>query len=166
MTATNANLQSLRNFSVVCEILDRFDRKPSKLIPILQAVQEEYHYLPQEVMTFIATALEISPARVYGIATFYSQFSLEPKGKYVIRCCDGTACHVRGSQAMLEAIQARLGLSDKKKTSADLMFTVETVSCLGACGLAPVLMVNEDVYGQVTPGKALQVVEEILAKEQ
>lgn len=129
--------QKLRQFEKVCEILDRFDRNPGKLIPILQLVQEEYRYLPEEVLTYIATSLGIPPARVYGVATFYAHFALEARGKYVIRLCDGTACHVKKSIPILEALQKRLGISDQKKTTTDMLFTVETVSCLGACGLAP-----------------------------
>lgn len=155
----------IRQFEKVCEILDRYDRDPAKLIPILQLVQEEYRYLPEEVLTYIATALELPPARVYGVATFYAHFALAPKGKYVIRLCDGTACHVKKSIPILEALHERLGLTDKNKTTPDMLFTVETVSCLGACGLAPVMVVNDDVHGQMTPEKAVALIEEIAAKE-
>lgn len=159
---TNTNL---RQFEKVCEILDRFDRNPSKLIPILQHVQEEYRYLPEEVLTYVATVLEIPPAQVYGVATFYAHFALEPKGKYVIRLCDGTACHVKKSLPILRALQDKLKLSDTDMTTPDMLFTVETVSCLGACGLAPVMVINEEVYGQVTPKQAVSLVDEIAAKE-
>jgi NADH-quinone oxidoreductase subunit E len=97
----------------------------------------------------------LSEARIYSIATFYENFSLEPKGKYVIKICDGTACHVRKSIPILEKLRSELGLSDKKKTTDDLNFTLETVSCLGACGLAPVLTVNDVVYPEMTPDKAV-----------
>ncbi len=163
METTNS---AVRSFSKVLEILDRYNRNETKIIPILQAVQEEYRYLPQEVLTFIATSLDVSPARLYGVATFYSHFSLEPKGKHIIKMCDGTACHVRKSSAIIEAVRERLGLSDKKITTDDMLFTFETVSCLGACGLAPVLVVDEEVHGLVTPEQALQLVEEIVKKEQ
>src|SRR5512138_1598019 len=99
-----------RKFLKVCSILDQHGRKPSRLVPILQAVQEEYRYLPQEVLTFVATALNVPPAHVFGVATFYTHFTLEPKGKYLIRLCDGTACHVKDSIPILEAIRQRLGL--------------------------------------------------------
>lgn len=157
--------QRVRQFEKVCEILDRFDRDPKKLIPILQLVQEEYRYLPEEVLTYVATSLGIPPARVYGVATFYAHFALEPKGKYVVRLCDGTACHVKKSIPILEALQKRLGLSDKVKTTADMLFTIETVSCLGACGLAPVLVVNDEVHGQMTPESALAILEYIITEE-
>ncbi|MEI7436843.1 MAG: NAD(P)H-dependent oxidoreductase subunit E [bacterium] len=154
-----------KKFDKVCGILDRYERKPAQLIPILQAVQGEYRYLTEEMMTYVATSLGLPPARVYGVATFYSHFSLEPKGKYIIRLCDGTACHVKRSDPILEALWKKLGLSEKKKTTPDMLFTVETVSCLGACGLAPVVVINEEIYGQVTPEKACQLVDDIQAKE-
>ncbi|PKN71141.1 MAG: NAD(P)H-dependent oxidoreductase subunit E [Candidatus Cloacimonetes bacterium HGW-Cloacimonetes-3] len=155
-----------RSFNKVIEILDRYDRSETKIIPILQAVQEEYRYLPQEVLTFVATSLNVSPARLYGVATFYSHFSLEPKGKHILKMCDGTACHVRGSSDVIDALREKLGLSDKKITTDDMLFTFETVSCLGACGLAPVLVVDEAIHGQVTPEIALQLLDEIVQKEQ
>ena len=150
MPTQSVTAEKLNNFSKVCDILDKYDRQPSKIIPILQEVQEEYRYLPEEIMTFVATSLGISPARVFGIATFYSHFSLDPKGKYVIKVCDGTACHVKGSSGLIDIIQRELGLSDKKHTTEDLLFTLETVSCLGACGLAPAVVINDKVYGQVS----------------
>ena len=157
--------EQAHRFSKVCEIIDRVGKDPSKLIAILQAVQEEYRYLPSEVMTFIATVLGISPAKVFGVATFYGHFALEPKGKYVIRVCDGTACHVKGSNPLIETVQTKLKLTGDKKTTSDMLFTLETVSCLGACGLAPVMLVNETVYGQVTKAKVSEVLDEIQAKE-
>jgi NADH-quinone oxidoreductase subunit E len=156
---------SSRKFIKVCDILDRHGRKPSRLVPILQAVQEEYRYLPQEVLTYVATALDVSPARVYGVATFYAHFALEPKGKHLVRLCDGTACHVKDSVPILRAIQKRLGLDDKRRTTPDMLFTVETVACLGACGLAPVLVIDDQVHGQVTPESAVKLVEDIMTKE-
>ena len=154
-----------RRFGKTLEILDRFDYDPARLVPILQAVQEEYRYLPEEVMTLVATSLRLPPARVYGVATFYSHFALEPKGKYVVRVCDGTACHVKGSQALVDALKADLGLTGSRKTTPDLLFTLETVSCLGACGLAPAMVINENVHGQVTPGDALALIGGIRREE-
>ncbi|NLX13888.1 MAG: NAD(P)H-dependent oxidoreductase subunit E [Phycisphaerales bacterium] len=155
-----------RRFESICGILERFRHDSSKLIPILQAIQEEYRYLPAEVLTYVATSLGLPPAQVFGVASFYAHFALEPKGKYVIRLCDGTACHVKNSIPILEAIRERLGLNEEKKTTPDMLFTVETVSCLGACGLAPVMLINETVHGQVTPQQAVQMIEDILAKEE
>jgi NADH-quinone oxidoreductase subunit E len=154
-----------RQFARVCEILDRHQRNPVRLIPILQAVQGEYRYLPEEVLTFVATSLWLPPARVFGVATFFSHFTLQPRGKYTIRLCDGTACHVRDSVAILDVLYERLKLSAARNTTPDMQFTVETVSCLGACGLAPVVVVNDEVHGQMTPEKAVALVDSIIAKE-
>jgi NADH-quinone oxidoreductase subunit E len=156
----------VRKFERVCEILDRYDRDPAKLIPILQAVQDDYRYLPEEVLTYIATALGLPPARLYGVATFYAHFALEPKGKYIVRLCDGTACHVKKSIPILEALRAKLGLDADTKTTPDMLFTVETVSCLGACGLAPAVVINDDVHGKMTPDAAVSLVEDIIASEE
>jgi NADH-quinone oxidoreductase subunit E len=152
-------------FRKVCDILNRYHYRPSGLIPILQAVQHEYQYLPEEVLTFVATSLDVPPARVFGVATFYAHFALEPKGKHVIRICDGTACHVKHSLPILSAVHEKLGTSEKRKTSGDALFTVETVACLGACGLAPVLVIDEQVYGGMTPERAVALVDEIKAQE-
>ena len=165
MQATANTFEAVRKFDKVCDILDRFGRNPAKLIPILQAIQEEYRYLPEEVLTFVATSLGIPPAEVYGVATFYAHFALEPKGKYVVRICDGTACHVKGSNGLYEALCKALNLNDDKHTTDDMLFTIELVSCLGACGLAPVMVINEEVYGQVTPERAAGLVNDIKAKE-
>ena len=131
----------------------------------MQAIQDEYRYLPEEVLTFVATSLGVPPARVFGVATFYAHFALAPKGKYVVRLCDGTACHVKQSIPILEAVRKHLGATEQRKTTEDQMFTVETVACLGACGLAPVLVINEDVHGQMTPERAIELIGEITRKE-
>ena len=149
------------DFGQVHEILKKHDYKQVDIISILQEIQEIYHYLPREVFRILSKELNMGEARIYSIATFYENFSLEPKGKYVIKVCDGTACHVRHSTPVLEALWKELGLSKKKHTTDDMMFTVETVSCLGACGLAPTMMVNEQVYPSMTPEKALAVIAEL-----
>ena len=143
------------DLSAVNEILEKHGYKPEAIISILQDVQEVYHYLPREVFPVLSKALNMSEARIYSIATFYENFSLEPKGRFVIKVCDGTACHVRKSIPILEKLRSELGLSEKKKTTDDLNFTVETVSCLGACGLAPVLTVNDVVYPEMNPDKVV-----------
>lgn len=138
----------------------------SHLIAMLQKVQELYRYVPEEAMIYIGTKIEdLSPATVFGVATFYAQFSLDPKGKYEIKCCDGTACHVRGSMPVLNAIKAKLDLQDGKFTTADGLFSLETVSCLGACGLAPVVVVNGKVYPQMTSDAIKVVIDTILQEE-
>ena len=156
------------DFSVVDQIVEKYPKNEISTIAILQDVQEHYNYLPREAFPRITRAIGVSEAKLYGVATFYENFSLEPKGKYVIRCCDGTACHVRGSIPILERLRSELGLSESKKTTDDLNFTVETVSCLGACGLAPVLTVNGVTHGAMTPDKAAALLKELkeeLAKE-
>ena len=152
-------------FDAVCDILDRHKRDQHNLIAILQEIQEEYSYLPEDIMTYVATALEISPGTVYGVATFYSHFTLDPKGKYVIKVCDGTACHVKKSEEIINVIATELGLNEIKKTSADMLFTLEIVACLGACGLAPVVVINEDVHGGMSAEKTKALIAEIKAKE-
>ena len=149
------------DFSVVDSILDKYPRHERSTIAILQDIQEHYHYLPEEIFPYVAKAIHVGEARLYGVATFYENFSLDPKGKYVIRCCDGTACHVRGSIPILNKLRSELGLSETKKTTDDLNFTVETVSCLGACGLAPVITVNGKTYPAMTPEKAEELLKEL-----
>lgn len=152
------------DFSVVDEILSQHEKAELSTISILQDIQDYYHYLPKEVFPYVAKAIGVGEARLYGVATFYENFSLEPKGKYVIRCCDGTACHVRGSLPILDQLRKTLDLSEEKKTTDDLNFTVETVSCLGACGLAPVITVNGVVHPAMTPEKALDLLDELKAE--
>jgi len=149
----------------VKQVLADYDRKPNKLIPILQHVQEIYSYLPEDVMEFIAGELKISAGQVFGAATFYAHFTLEPKGKYVIKVCDGTACHVRKSTDIIRTLQSELKLDGKKHTSDDGLFTLEIVACLGACGLAPVMVVNESVYGSMTREKTIEVLNKYRAQE-
>lgn len=156
---------SKEDFLKVDEIIESYCAKKSNLIAILQKVQETFRYLPEDVMTYIGEKIDgLSPATVYGVATFYAQFSLEPKGKYEVRVCDGTACHVRGSMPVLNAIKSRLDLKDGKFTTDDGLFSLETVSCLGACGLAPVVVINEKVYPQMT-SDAIKVVLDTLMQE-
>jgi NADH-quinone oxidoreductase subunit E len=152
-------------FERACDILDKYERNPHKLIPILQEMQAEYKYLPEEIMTFISVALGISPSTVYGVATFYAHFTLEPKGKYVIKVCDGTACHVKASDGILKALEKELGLNKENKTTKDMMFTLETVACLGACGLAPVVLINDRVHGLMTPESTIALLSEIKKEE-
>ncbi|MBQ6832982.1 MAG: NAD(P)H-dependent oxidoreductase subunit E [Lachnospiraceae bacterium] len=147
------------------EILKAHNYEPSLVIAIMQDIQKEYRYLPEEALCYVAKKIGISDAKIYGVATFYENFSLEPKGKYVIKVCDGTACHVRKSVPILEEIRKQLGVSEKKPTTDDMLFTVETVSCLGACGLAPVCTVNDVVYPAMTPEKARDMIKEIREKE-
>ena len=143
------------------EIIALYGKKPSSLIPVMQDIQGVYRYLPGELLTYIAKEIGVKEAKAYSVATFYENFSFEQKGKYVIKVCDGTACHVRKSAAILDAFMKELGLSDKKHTTDDMLFTVETVSCLGACGLAPTLTVNDEVHPKMTPEKAIDLLNEL-----
>ena len=157
---------SVINTAKLDEIIQSFGGKKSNLIAILQKVQEVYRYLPEDAMIYIGEKIEgLSPATVFGVATFYAQFSLEPKGKYEIKVCDGTACHVRGSMPVLNAIRAKLNMKDKQLTSENGLFSLETVSCLGACGLAPVVVINDKVYPQMT-SDAITIVLDTLMKEE
>ncbi|GLI51443.1 NADH dehydrogenase [Tepidanaerobacter syntrophicus] len=152
---------SCRNFEKVNKILEKYDHKPSNLISIFQEVQEIYRYLPEEILVYISTAMGIAPSRIFGVATFYESFSLEPKGKNLIKVCDGTACHVRNSDKILSTTKEILNLKGDTKTTDDMLFTLETVSCLGACGLAPVIVINDKVYGNMTPEKVRQLINDI-----
>ena len=145
----------------VDKIIQANSGEHSSVITILQEVQKEYRYLPEEILEYIANSINISPAKVFGIATFYENFSISPKGKYIIKICDGTACHVRKSIPILETLRKELSLSKEKDTTDDLLFTVETVSCLGACGLAPVLNINDKVYGKMTPESTIELLNKI-----
>ncbi|MCM8710683.1 NAD(P)H-dependent oxidoreductase subunit E [Clostridium sp. SYSU_GA19001] len=154
-------MNSLIDYGTLDDILKKHEFKASNIIGILQDTQEVFRYLPKEVFTYYSEKLGVSRAKIYSVATFYENFSLEPKGKYIIKICDGTACHVRKSIPILDRLRKELGLSETKHTTDDLMFTVETVSCLGACGLAPVITVNEKVYGAMTPDKASELLNEL-----
>jgi NADH-quinone oxidoreductase subunit E len=143
------------------EIIASYGTESRWLIPIIQDVQSEYRYLPPELLTYIAGKLHITEAKAYSVATFYENFSFEQKGTYVIKVCDGTACHVRKSTGILERLYQELGLEKGVHTTKDMMFTVETVSCLGACGLAPVLTVNDEVHPSMTPDKVTELIREL-----
>ena len=142
-------------------IIDSCGCEAKNLITVLQGVQAELRYLPTEVMEYIAEKMDRSVAKVFSVATFYENFSLNAKGQYVIKICDGTACHVRKSIPILTKVREILGLSEDKPTTDDMMFTVETVSCLGACGLAPVMTVNDKVFPSMTPEKAETLINDI-----
>ena len=155
------------DFKAIEEILKTYNYQKSYLIAMLQQVQAIYKYLPEEAMTYLGEHIDgLSPATVFGVATFYAQFSLEPKGKYEIKVCDGTACHVRGSLPVLNAIKEKIKLEDGKFTTKDGLFTLEVVSCLGACGLAPVVVINEKVYPQMTPDAITMILDTLMKEEQ
>ena len=153
-----------QQYSEVDAILEAHGLSQAAILPILRDVQNHYRYLPQDVLLYIAKRLGVPGSKVFGVAAFDDSFSLEPKGKYFIKVCDGTACHMRKSPEILNTINRILGLNSEKHTTDDMLFTVETVSCLGACGLAPTMMVNEQVYPSMTPEKALALIEELRGK--
>lgn len=146
------------NKEEIDDIIEARGNNQSSIISILQDIQEKYRYLPVEILEYVSKKMDLSPAKIFGVATFYENFSLEPKGKYIIKICDGTACHVKKSIPVLEALRKELNLSEKKHTTDDLLFTIETVSCLGACGLAPVITINDEVHGKMTPDKAVDII--------
>ncbi|MBR5000448.1 MAG: NAD(P)H-dependent oxidoreductase subunit E [Firmicutes bacterium] len=155
-----------QQYPEVDAILEAHGLSQSAIISILQDVQKHYRYLPQDVLVYVAKRLGVSEAKVYSVATFYDNFSLEPKGKYVIKVCDGTACHVRKSPLILNAVNRILGLNSEKHTTDDMLFSVETVSCLGTCGLAPVLTVNDKVYPSMTPEKTEELLKQLKEEAQ
>lgn len=138
------------------KILERYPAKPSSLIPMLQASQERFGYLPREVMAKIADRLKLSESKVYGVATFYAQFRFEPLGDHVIKICHGTACHVKGADNMGETIENELGIKTGE-TTEDGVFTLERVACLGCCSLAPVIMVDDTAHGNLDRDKVKNV---------
>jgi NADH-quinone oxidoreductase subunit E len=135
-------------------VLERHGFDKTNIIGIMQDVQEKYRYLPQAALSYIAKKVGMSESKLYGVATFYGNFSLDAKGKYVLKVCRGTACHVRKSANILARLYEVTGTSERKATSDDGLFSIEIVSCLGACGLSPVVMVNDTVHAAMTPEKA------------
>jgi len=140
-------------------LIREFQGKKWGLIPLLQKVQETLGYVPPVAIEPIAEALDLFPSQVQGVITFYAGFSLEPKGKYVVRVCRGTACHVRGGRSILRLMRKELGL-EEGETSEDYRFTLETVACLGACFLAPTMMVNQTYFGKLSPAKVTSVLDQ------
>jgi NADH-quinone oxidoreductase subunit E len=140
-------------------ILERFRGQEGALIPVLQEVQAIYGYLPEEVLAYIGQGLKIPLSRIYGVVTFYAQFYLTRRGRHTVRVCRGTACHVRGGMNIRKAVKQFLGI-EENETTPDYKFTFETVACLGACALSPVLLVDKNYYGKLTPAKAEKVLKQ------
>ncbi len=140
------------------ELVAPWKGKKGGLIPILQDVQHEFGYLPEEALLTISTELKIPKADIYGVATFYAQFHLKPRGRHIIRVCRGTACHVRGSLKIMDKVKQILDV-EENDTTEDLRFTLEPVACLGACGLAPVMMVDDETHGRLTPDKVQSILD-------
>jgi len=147
-------------------LVEKYGTDKNSLIPILQSIQSKYNYLPEKCLEEVSMQTNIPLSDIYGVATFYAFFSLEPKGKNIIKVCNGTACHVRNNKPIVEAARKVCNIADGSITSSDMMFTVELVNCLGACGLAPAIVVNDKVYGRVTPDKVAALVNEINKSEE
>lgn len=165
---TEKSLNTFKGTSVqeeqLKEVIAKHHDQPGGLMPILQEAQGIYGYLPMEVQEMIADGLGISLSEVYGVATFYSQFSLTPKGKHKISVCLGTACYVKGSDKVLEAVENKLGIKSGECTP-DGLFSIDSCRCVGACGLAPVMMVDEDVYGRLTPDQVGKIIDSYAQQE-
>ena len=159
-------MENILAFEKAGQIIEKYGYNKAKLIPILQEIQDEYRYLPEELMVYVATMLNTTSSHVYGVASFYSHFTLKLKGKYVVKICDGTACHVKKSMHLLDAVRKHLKLADGQNTTPDMLFTVETVACLGTCGRAPAMTVNGEVFGLLTDEAAVAVIKNIQEKEQ
>jgi len=141
------------------EIVASFPEKKGALIPALQAIQEEFGYLPRPALEHLAETLGVKLSSIYGVATFYSQFHLQPRGEHIIRVCMGTACHVRGANPLLETLERELEIKSGE-TTEDLRFTLEEVACIGACGLAPAVMIDDETFGRLTPEKLTEVLDQ------
>ncbi len=152
------------DFKPTEDILEKYKGTKGSLIPILQAIQEEYGYLPEDILNEVSKETGISTSQMFGVATFYAQFRLQPRGKYTVRVCHGTACHVSGASQLSEAIELELGIKDKE-TSQDKLFTLEAVACLGCCSLAPVMMIGDETYGRISPDKAVKALRKIQKEE-
>lgn len=161
----NCNCEGPKSdLSKLTDTLNQYGDNTTNLITILQKAQNIYGYLPKDVIYHIADKLGVTPAEIMGVATFYSQFRLTPIGKYLIMSCQGTACHVNGSERVLSAMKEYLGI-ESGETTSDGLFTLEEVACLGCCSLAPVIMINGEAYGNLTPDSAVDVLKNIRQKE-
>ena len=153
---TAAKMEELKAFITANKNVD------GPLMPIMQKAQESFGYLSMEAMTLIADELDIPVSKIYGVATFYAQFSLTPKGDNIVQVCTGTACYVKGAQAVLDEVIHQLGITSGE-TTADGKFTIQDTRCLGCCGLAPVMTINEDVYGRLVPGQVKDILDKYRA---
>ena len=152
------------DLSLIKDVLDQYAGTKGSLISILQKTQEIYGYIPIDAVYNIAQRTGLTPAKIMGVATFYAQFRFTAVGKYLIMICKGTACYVNGADRIADAVMEELGIGDNETTS-DGLFSLSLVSCLGCCSLAPVMMINEDTYGSLTPEKVVKILRDIKAKE-
>jgi NADH-quinone oxidoreductase subunit E len=165
MTTCSAPENEHVDLSIVDRVVTRYGKGAGSLIPVLQKTQEELGYLPQPALKRIAMMLRVPASTVFGVVTFYAQFRLKPVGKYIIRVCHGTACHVAGAQKITEAFERDLCVKDNE-TTADRLFTLESVACLGCCSLAPVAMIQKDTYGRLTGDRVGKIVDEYRKRQQ
>ena len=147
-------------------IMSRYQKNEGNLISILQDVESEFGYLREDAIYWISERLDVPPAKFYGVATFYAQFHLKPRGKDVITACCGTACHVKGSERLINSLLKELSIPKGEDTSEDLRFTVEKVNCVGACSIAPVIIFNKTVHGKMTPDKLKKEIKTLKGGEQ
>ena len=152
-------MQEELDFSKLDPILEKYRGQEGALIPLLQEAQAVYGYLPEEALVYLAKGLKAPLSRVYGVVTFYAQFYTTKRGRHTVRVCRGTACHVRGGKNVLKSVQQFLGIGENESTP-DFKFTFETVACLGACALSPVLLVDKTYYGKLTPAKVEKILKQ------
>lgn len=142
-------------------ILENYQQTEGNIISILQDVEETFGYLPEEAINWFSKRLDIPPAKFFGVATFYAQFHLKPRGKNIITACCGTACHVKGSERLINSLIKELKIPAGEDTSEDREFTVERVNCVGACSIAPVVIINKEVHGKMTPDKLMKEIKKL-----
>ncbi|HEX9779478.1 MAG TPA: NADH-quinone oxidoreductase subunit NuoE [Geopsychrobacteraceae bacterium] len=163
MTETAQQVQEEEiDLTAANQVIDKYQDMHGALMPVLQEIQEAYGYIPEETVHLTAERLNVYASQIYGVLTFYAQFHLEPRGKYIIRVCMGTACHVKGASRIGDTVKERLGIGHAE-TTEDLLFTAEYVACIGACGMAPVIMVNDATYGSITVQKTDEVIKKYQA---
>jgi len=150
---------------IVDQIIQEKGKTPELVIPILQAIQEKFNYLPEEALQRVCDTTEISPSRIYGVSTFYSQFRHKPVGEHIIKVCVGTACHVKGAMLVYDAFRRELCIEGLEDTDSDSLFTVEKIACLGCCTLAPVVQIDDVTYGHVTTEKIPEIIEDFLSNK-
>ncbi len=163
MSCCNCNDTKI-DLSLLDAVLDEYAGIPGSLITILQKAQDIYGFLPTSVIYKVAYATSCTPAKVMGVATFYTQFRFKPVGKYLIMLCKGTACHVNGSDTIAKTISEELGITDGE-TTEDGLFSLSFVACLGCCSLSPVMMINDETYGSLTPAKVKEILDDIRHRE-
>ena len=143
------------------EIIEKYGVAKTSLIPILQSVQNRHKYLPEHIMGYISDKMSIPMANIYGVATFYAQFSTEPKGEHIVQVCDGTACHVRGAKEIIRRVRRDYGLTAEHRTTEDMFLTLETVACIGACAMAPAVLMDGHIYGHLNAEKMVKILDDL-----